>query len=363
MKVCILGIGRSGTTALYSLMQNIMESKFGEEIEYIYEPFLWNKEVFNGRLEPLRNKFRYMDSLSIEGMLHHQKLPMLIDGPVPYADNDYLNRLLSPDRPQKNLLIKLIRANGRYLLINRICPDCKNIFVMRNPIDVVNSVITKFSFYGGEFHKDDFPRFIREVNSYYQKGYSPEDFKHQVEKELFYWEYMNRFALNSFEKSERRPLIICHEEYIKKSDAFVDKICRFIGIEMDEHYIALSKKKIGRITKTFQISENELSMFMPYLIMYMDLLDKHQIEYDFQINDILSKYDIVNDQPDSLKSNNALYGYNIPHLRDKLNGEIKQRDEWIKQQDEWIKEIYNSKSYKLGNTILKPLSYFTKTSE
>ena len=78
MKVCILGVARSGTTALYTLVQEIMIDNFSDKVDFVYEPFLWEKSCFNDRFEKVSRNFDFMDSISSEGILNHLTLPMLI---------------------------------------------------------------------------------------------------------------------------------------------------------------------------------------------------------------------------------------------------------------------------------------------
>ena len=87
MKVCILGSGRSGTTAIYTLLQEIMLKKH-ESLDFVYEPFLWDKDTFNSKFEEVVDNFKYTGSFSFEGIYNHLKLPMLIGDPGKYKTND-----------------------------------------------------------------------------------------------------------------------------------------------------------------------------------------------------------------------------------------------------------------------------------
>ncbi|MFW5891039.1 MAG: hypothetical protein ACOCUI_02370, partial [bacterium] len=81
MKICIFGVGRSGTTASYNILQKIINDMYGDDIDFVYEPFLWDRDVFNDMYDRVNNNFKYVNSLNQEGIYNHQKLPMFIDEP------------------------------------------------------------------------------------------------------------------------------------------------------------------------------------------------------------------------------------------------------------------------------------------
>ncbi len=83
MIINILGVGRSGTSAIYSIIQQIMEDQLKGTINSIYEPFLREQSLCGGDVNDLsiRSNFKYIDSLSLEGMYNHSILPMLIEQP------------------------------------------------------------------------------------------------------------------------------------------------------------------------------------------------------------------------------------------------------------------------------------------
>lgn len=296
MKICILGVARSGTTALYSLVQEILPEQLGESVDFIYEPFLWEKDVFNDKYNEVTKNFKYMDSVSIEGIYHHLKLPLFITAPGKFEENEYLNRIFQKNSPHSSLLLKFVKANGRFLLLNRICPECKFIFITRNPIDVINSAIVRFSFFGGEFHRDDFKQFINEINALYGVEYEAEKIKTQVEKEVLYWYYMNKFALESFKKVNRKPLIICYEDYIANRKLWVDKICAFLELQKKEKYYDFSERQGGSNTKTINLNKSEFEVLKEYLEKYKELLGSEGMWDNMNYNKLLAKYKNLSDE-------------------------------------------------------------------
>lgn len=294
MKVCILGNARSGTTALYTLMQEIM-SENHPDMRYAYEPFLWDRTVFNDIFHNVTEKFSYWDSTSVEGMYQHQKLPLFVEESYVIKNNDYLEEVLETDNPDQNVLSKFIRANGRIRLLNRLCPEMKFIFTIRNPLDSVNSVLTKFSYYGGEFHRDDYPRFINGINTIYNLNYSADQVKTQIERELLYWYYMNRFALETLSGIGADSIIVCHETFNSKAVDTVQRICEFFNYPMDGRYCQTALARVGDLTTKKEISRSELSAVLPYWEKYERLLHDFRVESTPGKEEIFSKYVVTND--------------------------------------------------------------------
>jgi hypothetical protein len=339
MKVCILGVGRSGTTALYTFMQKIMIDLYEDNVDFIYEPFLWDKNRFNGIYCDVIEYFREMDSISIKGLYHHQMLPLLITNPRGYSKNEYLNGIFQKNKSHLNILVKFIRANGRFLLLNKICPGCKFIYVIRNPIDVINSVIIRFSFFGSEFHKDDFKRFVKEVNSLYGEVINARDIKSRVEKEVLYWFYMNRFALEVFKKVTSKPLIICYEDYIQNRNRWVDRICDFLGIEQKKRYYGFSENPGGSNTKTINLDKYESRLLEGYLEKYKELLEMAGTGCDIDYNRLITKY---SDLPHKSSEIRPIPGKTPNYLNNRLKDMariIQQKDKEIRTLKQKLKQM------------------------
>ncbi|MCK5059213.1 MAG: sulfotransferase [Candidatus Aminicenantes bacterium] len=291
MKVCILGVGRSGTTALYCLIQEMMIDHYGENIDFIYEPFLWDKAAFNGKHVDVIGHFKKMDSISFEGIYFHQKLPLFIKNPGKYKKNEYLKNIFFNRDSSRHVLIKFIRANGRFLLLNKICGNCKFIFITRNPLDVINSAIIRFSLLGSEYHRDDFKRLISEINLIYGTNYKSEKVNTQVEKEVLYWFYMNKFALDSFRKIKEKPLIICHEDYVSRRECWVDTICSFLDLPRKDRYYDFSKKRGGSKTGRVTLDKHEFKLLAGYIEKYKELLKNEKIGNNINFNRLITKYE------------------------------------------------------------------------
>jgi len=331
MTINILGVGRSGTSALYSIIQKMAEDQLDGEVESIYEPFLRDQTLCGGDINELsiRANFKYIDSLSLEGMYNHSILPMLIKHPKQYKDNVFLNKLYGRQKQKgalhfwqkkqdnkKHRLVKYIRANGRYHLLNEVEPDAKSIFIIRNPFDVGNSVKRMFSFYGGEFHKDDQRRFIDEVNNVYGTNYEKETFENYLDEQLFYWYYMNRFALESFETSKKKPLVVCYEMYVSDRKHILENICDHLAFNFDEKYISTAASVVGPKTKQKTLSTSEYKVADKYLTKYFHLLDTHHIPYGFSKEDVVKPY-VAKEEKATVQS--KLYGLHSRAVANHIN--------------------------------------------
>ncbi len=293
LRVIIFGAGRSGTTALYTLVQEIILDRPDHGADFIYEPFLRDKTFFNGRYNDVAKNAPLIDSLSFEGIFNHLQLPLFINDPQLYEENDFLKRTLEPSGPGHHIAAKFIRANGRYPLLKQLFPDFKYIFITRNPADVVNSITRRFSFYGGEFHKDDYPRFIRQVNRLYGTSHTPGTISSIEEKELFFWEYSNRFALESIEKAGEDVLVICHEAYAADREYYARRICAFLETGYKEAYLEAAHAPAGPITTRFEVNPAVFDLYRRYLTGYFQLLRRFRIDIPCNEADILSKYRVT----------------------------------------------------------------------
>lgn len=326
MKVAIIGIARSGTTALYSLMQEIMVDVH-KDVQFVYEPFLWDKDVFNARYHEIGEKFNTINSISVEGIYQHQTLPLFIDDPGEHVNNSYLNDIFKPQDHEYNLLAKVIRANGRVVLLNRICPELKIIYILRNPLDSVNSILSLFSYYGGEFHHDDYPRFIEGVRYRFGLNFTAGAVLHQIEKELLYWYYMNLFALQTMRKQNIRPLIISFENYSKNPELIVSRICEHLHYPVKDEYHRYSKREEGVVTREFNISREEMNCVLPYLGKYQQLLKEYSIENAYIQEDVLGKYLVNADESFRVKHYYGLNPLLIVNRVEELQKQLKEKDE------------------------------------
>lgn len=264
MKVVILGVGRSGTTAVYRLLQDILKEKYSN-VDFVYEPFLWDYKKLNDMYENIVEKFKHTDSISIEGSYFNKKLPLFIekDSVNNYLSSDFLDEMFSTE----NTLAKFIRANGRINLIKDMFPDAKIILITRNPIDTINSSSELFSYYGTEFFESDYERFKSEVLNIYGDIINTES---QIEREVYYWYYMNKFALENFD--EKSMLKLTHESFIFDKEKTITNILDYLEIkDVDiNKYVDNSKKIVGPKTKNINITEDEFHILKKFNTLYFN---------------------------------------------------------------------------------------------
>ena len=411
MKVVIFGVGRSGTTAIYSLLQNIMRDIYGDgSIDFVYEPFLWDREIFDDLRENYGDKFKYLDSLSVDGLYWHQKLPMFIKDAQPYIKNPYIHELLSPEDGRSHLLMKSIRINGRFKLFDNIADrDTKFIFTIRNPVDVINSVINKFSFFGNNFHRSDEERFFKQVSEIYNIEHNTKDLK-EVTKQVLYWKFMNKFFIDQIDYYVKKPLILVNEQYSKEPQNTIASICSYLKIENKHYYLDYIVKKVGVLTEKNFISYNDYIVLERYLDDYKEILEKYGCSYvidkakfhrkyikvkdlnhlqlnkgynanvlekkNFHKDNIIGEKDIkIEQQREVIKrKDNKVKKMQVLIKRkddqldeikmlikqkdaklDEIQMLIKQKDEQLDEKEKKLRLLYDSWTYKVGRALLKPL--------
>lgn len=291
MKIAVIGLGRSGTKAIYSALQEMLIARDPSGSEFVYEPFLWDRATFQKRFSDIQNQFGKTGTKSKEGILNHLLLPLFISDPEPWMENAFVKGLLTPHHSHHNLLLKFIRANGRIRLLHRICPELKFIFVIRNPLDTINSVLQKFSYFGTEFHEDDYPRFQRELHEVYgidTNAISPSNAARQV----LFWYYMNRFALETFRDEKIEVVRVCLESYSESPTPFFERFYSLLGNSGGIIHESYAREKIGAITTRHEINYKDYQAILPFLEMYPSLLNEFNIDHQIDLKPITEKYSI-----------------------------------------------------------------------
>ena len=297
MKAYILGTGRSGTTALYVLLQEIFSRHCRRRPHFFYEPFLRNVHFLDDRYELMAARMNLQASISVAAMYQHLQLPLFISDPAPFLTNSYLQAIFHPLDRRPDVLIKFIRANGRFLLLRTIAPQAKAIFIIRNPADIVNSLRGRFSLFGTDFHDDDFPRFAAGLALIYGVNLPTNPAPSDVEKDLLFWYYMNRFALESFLTLPvgKRPLLLCHDELRFIPTSLVKKICDFLDVPFEADFVQAAKTRVGPVSREFILAESEQELVRSYMEKYTQLLVRHGITALESPEEIFRRFRIVKD--------------------------------------------------------------------
>lgn len=290
--VLILGVGRSGTTAIYQHIQDIFLKRFPDSVKSVYEPFLWDWPQFDKPLQEVQPLFSEMSSISYKGILENKEISLLVLPHMAknFVDRPFIDEIVSRPPDKLSLVAKLIRANGRYNVFRLKKPDAKIIFILRNPLDVVNSVNDMFSFYGDDFHLSDYDRFVKEVSEIYSDDTLSFPRNCHVQKQAFFWYFMNKFFLEQ-SKNDSNVLKILYEEYSEFPALVHEKICGFLSLDSQEHpFLAKYTSKAGPSHSNIGLTCQEIDSMAPYLEAYEKLLSDFFPDNPVSIEKIKSKY-------------------------------------------------------------------------
>lgn len=296
-ELILYGVGRSGTTTLYNVVQKLLEKHYGCEGHYVYEPLLWRPEVFNKNVRLYSNEFTLMSSLSVDGMYANKRLPFFINDNAEEILKDFDANILSYLRgicvkPEESqfLFTKTIRACSRVKVFQHLNPEAKSLFIVRNPMDVINSVIKRFSFYGDDFYESDFSRFHKDAVAYYGEAKVDEfPLDTRVQKEAFYWYFNNRYFLEVMSDNPN-CLCIAYDHYLSNQEETLGKICEHIGIDICLDSASESKKAVGPQTRTINLSRNDVYDLQFYSMKFKELMDEYFPEKEIPYNKINAKY-------------------------------------------------------------------------
>ena len=267
MDVLVFGVGRSGTTMTYSLLQSIFGHLYGDGYDSVYEPYIWDRHTFNAPYDQTKKYFGKTSSLSVEGIYQHFKTPLFVGSAKrdDYQENEFYRQFIDSPVRSKPQLAKLIRGNGRMSIFRALNPRARFLLVIRNPVDVVNSVKNKFCFFGEDFYPSDYPRFRAELirkNKLVVRHSEP----NWAEKQAEYCYQMNRAAVE-FSVDDPNTMLIEYDNFIQTKNASVRKICEFLRIEYSDTFTQGVNSASGPVTSlnALSVSEYESALrFDPY---------------------------------------------------------------------------------------------------
>lgn len=361
-----MGVGRSGTTAHYALLQHILMNQYPGEVDYVYEPFLWDRKTFNKPYSQITDEFRYAASVSVEGMYHHKQLPMLVgeDSVINQSSKQWLANTLAPTDDKRHYLGKMIRANGRVRLIRELSPNTKIIFLIRNPVDVLNSASQLFSFYGSEFYESDFSRFASEVEERYGRGTElTERGPKQIVAEYSYWYFSNLAFLDYAKENPANILSLSYEAFVEDRERIVQRICDFLGLEFRSDYAVASRKKRGPVQQSVKgLSEAEFAFLHDKLTSYESLLQHVDIAPRQAVGELIrtTECDPTAQPRQSLPEFSSLHAGN--ELRKAL-GKLRRKEIERARLESELVQIRTSKRYRFINRLLAPIDALRKRQE
>ena len=254
MKLGIFGVGRSGTTAVYVGVQSLILAEQQNKYGYFYEPYLWSHSVFNAPYSEIQNKFGLTSSISIDGVYAHCKTPLFVENSTPEHDHFMSEVFDSSD----SFLVKSIRACGRLKLYLEHFPDLKLIYIVRNPLDTVNSVINLFSFYGDEFHPSDKDRFTQEVSLNLGFKLPNHEDLNEAKWSFIWWKYMNLAALKAAQEYPDRVFIIAYEAFRENPSISLQAIAEFFEIAYSDRSLLNLERPVGPYTSRINLTADDV---------------------------------------------------------------------------------------------------------
>jgi len=291
MDIFVFGIGCSGTTMAYSLLQSVFTSRFGENYYSTYEPFVWDKKKFNRPYEKAGGLFGRTSSMSVEGIYNHVITPMFFDSASSneYMDNEFFRHFSSTHGPGQPHLAKLIRGNGRMSVFRVLNPQARFLLMVRNPVDNINCAKHKFSFYGEDFYPSDYPRFCEELNKE-KKLVLDEKNSDWAQKQAEYCSQMNRAAVE-FAVSDTNTIILEYDSFTQHKSSSVMELLEFLGIPFSDNYVTEVQQPSGPVTASNTLSQSEYESILCYDDLYTEICERAGVTRGKSKTDIKTQYD------------------------------------------------------------------------
>ena len=379
-----MGVGRSGTTAIYGLLQRILEARYPGDVDFVYEPFQWDRKTFNKLYWNLTKEFRFAASFSVEGMYHHKRIPMLTneDSVIDQGSLDWLAKTLSPVDGKQHYLGKMNRANGRIRLIREMVPNTKIIFIIRNPLDVLNSSVQSFSLYGDDVYESDFDRFATEVAGRFAQSIQPksDDISH-IEAEYAYWYFSNLAFLEYAQNNPQQIQTICYEALVENRADVVRRICDFVGIDFHPDFVEAAAQSFGPVKQKYEsLTQSEFVYLQGKVSVYKELLELVSLVPTVPVETLISTKRWGENEKfvDSSQNFNSLYARNQLRTKKLELGKVKlqlaEMQTRLRNKELQIADLQNrnsqtvtklstvlgSKRYQFINWLLTPLDRLKK---
>ncbi len=264
----VVGVGRSGTTAVYEALQDLAPRR--RSFNYFYEPYLWGPPTWGARFRASAKAFTTTDSISADGLRRHLATPLFdSEARERCADHKtFVERLFKSGAPT---LAKVIRGCGRLKDYLELRPELKIVFVIRNPLDCVNSAMGNFSFFGDEFHPSDQPRFRSELAFL---GRPQPDFTTEGEAATAWWREMNAAALRAIEPHRERVFIAPHEAYIRDHALTLRLLAKFLAVKVKAKKATSLDRPVGQITRAVNLHAHDRDCIDPFQVDYFDLIER-----------------------------------------------------------------------------------------
>lgn len=289
----ISGVGRSGTTMAYSALLSAATAQEPDTLGR-YEPFLWGEKTWDKFPQEMGSTFSHTDAISPKGLFAHTQTPLFLDEP-----NEVFDRFAEDVFPaNENVVAKIIRGAGRLNAFLTRDPSLKVIHLVRNPLDVVNSSLQYFSFYGGEFHPSDEPRFNEEAARLFPDHFRSTEGLSDAGKAFEWWHLMNEAAFASAKRFNKRVKIVAYEYLMADTPAVLGEIIEFLGGSRDDLEAWSPEEKVGPITSYLAVKSGDRDALLPHVDAYFSdsrifNQRKNKIDAKAAQAKLIAKYDAV----------------------------------------------------------------------
>ncbi|MEM9619527.1 MAG: sulfotransferase [Pseudomonadota bacterium] len=257
------GVGRSGTSVVHTFLRALAKSA-GQDRASLYEPYLWRgAHGTEGGHSETDIDFRKTSSINVSGLMSHLVTPLFLEGDAGSIHDGFADSIFSCETP----IVKMIRGCGRLGYFLQRFENLKTVFVLRNPVDCINSQLGAFSFFGDEFHPSDSARFKAEL------GIS-EEWRCESEVSSNWWRFMNEAALKACRTNPDRAFVLPYEA-IKTNPAGVSSaLAKFFDIESATDAASIFEKPVGDITKKVFLRQDDLDLLHPLCKDYFENIEE-----------------------------------------------------------------------------------------
>ena len=255
-KILVAGLARSGTSTLFANLQHIFAAAY-QDHRFVYEPYLWDPDTFDDFYEHYGNRFNTTASLHLEGMYVHGKTPLFLSDTHQLHDH-FIHTVIFPNH-RHNVLAKAIRANGRLECFLNAVSDLKIILIIRNPLDSINSLVARFSYFGDEFHPSDKDRFLNEITAHHtlDPNLSPES--DEIALSRLWWRHMTDAALDVARRYKDRVYVVPYEVYHDDKHRALQRLCAFCDLPISDLPTKHLDQASGPVTTQVHLAQADVS--------------------------------------------------------------------------------------------------------
>lgn len=261
----------------YSFCQKALTRMSGQKVRSVYEPFIWQTDLFDRPYEECAGLFGKTSSVNITGIHSHLSIPLFTsDSLNPHVAESEFFQQFTPSESEKVQLFKIIRGNGRMGLFRALNPNARFLVFIRNPLACVNSVKYKFDYFGSDFYPSDLERFYSELNDAGKSTPGPAQAA-WAENQAEYVYQMNAAAVE-FSLTDPLTMLIEYDEFSGNKSRTSAAISEFLGWPDTQQYSKFFSQTIGPETSGIMLSEAEFESIASYATRHSELCSLFQGE-------------------------------------------------------------------------------------